>query len=205
MIKTLSKILFALALVAIVGLAGTRGALAYNERTIICTGGNYFDRYGPSEYWWEHGSMGWCNAPADYDWCENGQCAHNSPYNQVTRSMWKTYSGCSLSNYARWNMGNIAQWSYWYAFIPSNYATTTRAPYTVTYNGGSSYSFEINQNNFYNYWVSFPTGENRYQIMNTWLDDDTCESPSTQIGFDETEICHEASQWSAYCPGNHAP
>lgn len=204
MIKTLSKILFALALVTIVGFVGAKGVLAYNERTIICTGGSYFDRYGPSEYWWEHSGYGWCNK-TNPGWCENGQCSDQSPYNGVPRSMWKTWSGCSLSNYARWNMGNIAQWSYWYAFIPSNYATTTRAPYTVTYNGASSYSFEINQNNYYNYWVSFPTGENRWQIMNTWLDDDTCESPSTQIGFDETEICKEASQWSAYCPGNHAP
>ena len=192
-------------MVAVVGLLGAQGVFAYNERTIVCSGGSYFDRYGPSQYWWEHGSIGWCNAPSGNNWCENGQCAHNSPYNSVSRSMWKTYSGCSLSNYARWNMGNIAQWSYWYTFVPSNYATTTAAPYSITYNGGSTYNFTINQNAYYNRWISLPTTSNYYLVMNTWLDDDTCESPSTQIGFDETEICKEADSSSAYCPGSHNP
>ena len=197
----ISKILIALALVTAVGFTGASSALAYGDASIYCTGGGYFDRFGPSQYWWEHGSYGWCHNPSN--WCENGQCSNQSPYNQAPYSMWKTYSGSSLSNYARWNMGNAGGYWYWYAFIPSNYATTTRAPYTITYAGGSSYSFTINQNNFYNYWVAPPTYSNFEQIMNTWLDDVTYESPSRQIGFDEVQKCSEASSGSSYCPGNH--
>jgi len=200
MIKKISKILFALALVAVVGLTSAGSALAYNERNIRCSDGDYFDTYGPGEWWWTHDSMGWCGGSEDWD--ENGREAEDyGPH-----SMKKTYSGCSLSNYARWNMGNIAQWSYWYAFVPSNYATSQYAPYTITYNGASSYGFTHNQNNFYNWWASLPTASNFWTIMNTWLDDDSCESsPYNQIGFDDTQVCHESSSSSSYCPGNHAP
>lgn len=201
--KNLSKFLFALAVVAIFGFGSVKGALAYNERTIVCSGGSYFDRYGPSEYWWEASNYGWCHNPNN--WNENGQKSNESPYNGVPYSMWWTYSGSTLSNYSRWNMGNIGQWSYWYAFIPSNHATTTAGPYLITYNGGSSYNFTINQNNYYNRWISLPTTSNYYQIMNTYLDDNTYESPSTQVGSDDTEICKEADSSSAYCPGSHNP
>lgn len=198
-----SKLFLSLAMVVGVLFGAVQGVSAYNERTIICSGGSYFDKYGPGAYWTEHGSMGWCHNPTN--WCENGQCGNNSPYNGAPYSMWKTYSGCSLSNYARWNMGNIAQWSYWYTFVPSNYATTTAAPYQITYNGGSGYSFTINQNAYSNRWISLPTTSNYYQVMNTWLTDVTCEGSTRQVGFDETEICKEADSSSAYCPGSHNP
>lgn len=201
--KNLTKILLTFAVAVGLGLFVTTGVLAWNERTIVSTGGNYFDRYGPSEYWWEHSNYGW--AHNSNNWEENGLYSNQSPFTSVPFSMWKTYSGCSISNNARWNMQNIDQWSYWYAFIPSNYATSRYAPYLVTYDGGSSYNFEINQNSAYNRWMSFPTGENRHTIMNTWLDDDSCESsPYNQIGFDEIEICKEESQWSEHCPGSHS-
>ena len=199
-----SKIFLALALVVVFGFSAVNSVSAYGEASIYCTGGGYFDRFGPSNYWWEHGSMGWCNAPSGNNWCENGQCAHNSPYNSVSRSMWKTYSGDVQSNYARWNMGNDGGWWYWYAFIPSNYATTTRAPYTITYAGGSGYNFTINQNSYSNIWVTPGSRtENFTQIMNTWLSDVTYESPARQIGFDEVQKCYESGQWSSNCPGNH--
>ncbi len=199
-----SKIVLALTLAVVFGTAGISNAFAYGEASIYCTGGGYFDRFGPSNYWWEHGSMGWCNAPSGNNWCEHGQCAHNSPYNQVSRSMWKTYSGSQQSNYARWNMGNDGGWWYWYAFIPSNYATTIRAPYTITYADGSQYNFTINQNAYSNIWVTPGSRtENFTQIMNTWLTDVTNESPSTQIGFDEVQKCAESGQYSSNCPGNH--
>ena len=202
--RNFSKFVLSLAMVAVIGLLGAKGVFAFNERTIICSGGSYFDKYGPSQYCYEHSGYGWCNKTSP-GWCENGKCSDQSPYNGVSRSMWKTYSGCSLSNYARWNMGNIAQWSYWYTFVPNGYSTTTAAPFSITYNGGSTYNFTINQNAYNNRWISLPTTSNYYQVMNTWLDDDTCESPSTQIGFDETEICKEANSSSAYCPGSHNP
>ncbi|MBP9781038.1 hypothetical protein KBC89_00090 [Candidatus Woesebacteria bacterium] len=199
-----SKILIALAVVAVMGFTSVSSALAYGDASIYCTGGGYFDKFGPSQYWSEFTSMGWCNAPAGNNWCENGQCAQNSPYNTVTRSMWRTYSGSQQSNYARWNMGNDGGYWYWFAFIPSNYATTSRAPYTITYAGGSQYNFTVNQNAYSNIWVTPGSRtENFTQIMNTWLSDATSESPSQQIGFDEVQKCSEASQYSAYCPGNH--
>lgn len=199
-----SKIFLALALVVVFGFSAVNSVSAYGEASIYCTGGGYFDRFGPSEYWWEHGSMGWCNAPSGNNWCEHGECAHNSPYNSVSRSMWKTYSGSSQSNYARWNMGNAGGWWYWFAFIPSNYATSTAAPYTITYAGGSGYNFTINQNSYSNIWVTPGSRtENFTQIMNTWLSDVTYESPSRQIGFDEVQKCYESGQWSSNCPGNH--
>jgi hypothetical protein len=199
-----SKILIALAVIAVMGFTSVSSALAYGDASIYCTGGGYFDKFGPSQYWSEFTSMGWCNAPAGNNWCENGQCAQNSPYNTVTRSMWRTYSGSQQSNYARWNMGNDGGYWYWFAFIPSNYATTSRAPYTITYAGGSQYNFTVNQNAYSNIWVTPGSRtENFTQIMNTWLSDATSESPSQQIGFDEVQKCSEASQYSAYCPGNH--
>lgn len=186
------------------GFTSVSSALAYGDASIYCTGGGYFDKFGPSQYWTEFTSMGWCNAPAGNNWCENGQCAQNSPYNTVTRSMWRTYSGSQQSNYARWNMGNDGGWYYWFAFIPSNYATTSRAPYTITYAGGSSYNFTVNQNAYSNIWVTPGSRtENFNQIMNTWLSDATSESPSQQIGFDEVQKCSESGQYSANCPGNH--
>lgn len=199
--KNLGKIILSFALVAMIGLLGAKGALAYNERSIVCSGGGYFDKYGPSQYWTEFSNYGWCHN--SNNWCENGQCSNQSPYTTPPFSMWRTYSGCSLSNYARWNMGNIAQWSYWYGFIPSNHASAT-GPYQITYNGGSSYNFTINQNNYYNRWVSLPTTQNYYQVMNTWLNDNPCQG-TYELGFDDTEICHEADGSSAYCPGSHNP
>ncbi len=178
------------------------GVDAWNERSIVCTGGSYFDLFGPSQYWTEFGNYGWCHNPNN--WCENGQCSNQSPYNGVSFSMWRTWSGCgSPVNEARWNMGNIAQWSYWYGFIPSNHATAV-APYTLTYQNGSSYHFSLNQNNYYNRWVSLPTTQNYYQIMNTWLSDNPCQG-TYEIGVDETEICREESGTSAWCPGSHNP
>lgn len=199
-----SKILIALAVVAVMGFTGVSSALAYGDASIYCTGGGYFDKFGPSQYWTEFSSMGWCNAPSGNNWCENGQCSYNSPYNGVSQSMWRTYSGSQQSNYARWNMGNDGGYWYWFAFIPSNHATTSRAPYTITYAGGSQYNFTVNQNAYSNIWVTPGSRtENFTQIMNTWLSDATSESPSQQIGFDEVQKCSEASQYSAYCPGNH--
>lgn len=74
-----SKLFLSLAMVVGVLFGAVQGVSAYNERTIICSGGSYFDKYGPGAYWTEHGSMGWCHNPTN--WCENGQCGNNSPYN----------------------------------------------------------------------------------------------------------------------------
>ena len=43
-----------------------------------------------------------------------------------------------------------------YAFIPSNYATTTNAIYQIYHTGGTA-SRSVNQNNYYDVWVSLGT------------------------------------------------
>lgn len=200
--KNLTKIALSLVMVAVVLVSGgVKSAFAYNERSIVCSGGGYFDRFGTAGNWTEFSNYGWCHN--SNNWCENGQCSNTSPYNSPPFSMWRTYSGCSLDNEARWNLGNIAQWSYWYTFIPSTHATAT-PPYLLTYNGGSSYSFSINQNVYSNKWISLPTTQNYYQIMNNWVSDNPCNG-TYEIGVDDSEICHESSSTSAYCPGNHNP
>ena len=51
-----SKLFLSLAMVVGVLFGAVQGVSAYNERTIICSGGSYFDKYGPGAYWTEHGS-----------------------------------------------------------------------------------------------------------------------------------------------------
>lgn len=199
--NSIFKIFLILIALVLTRFAKSETVFAYNERNVVCSGGSYFHLYGPSQYWTEFGGYGWCHNPNN--WCENGLCSNQPPSNTPPFSMWRTYSGCSLSNYARWDMGNIGQWSYWYVFVPSHHATSI-APYSITYNGGNTYNFSLNQNNYYNRWVSLPTTQNFYQISSTWLSDNPCSS-TREIGFDETEICHEADATSAYCPGSHNP
>ncbi|KKT86577.1 MAG: hypothetical protein UW84_C0008G0008 [Candidatus Collierbacteria bacterium GW2011_GWA2_44_99] len=72
-LNVLSKLFLSLAMVVGVLFSAVQGVSAYNERTIICSGGAYFDKYGPGQYWYEHGNQGWCHNPNN--WCENGQCS----------------------------------------------------------------------------------------------------------------------------------
>ena len=122
-----------------------------------------FTKYGPSSYWYQ-ASIG---------------------YNS---HMWYTYvNGSTQSNYARWKP-TLSGAGYYtvYAYIPSNYATSQQAKYRIYHNGTNNYS-TINQNIYYNAWVSL--GQHYFSANGTEyveLSDATGEAVSTyrMIGFD---------------------
>jgi hypothetical protein len=136
--------------------------------------GSYYTEYGPSGYW--HTATG------------AGYCGHISSSCSPNSMRWTYTNGCFLSNQAQWDNIDSAQNGVHKVFIPGVNATTTNAPYTVTYNGGSSYNWTINQNNYYDAWVQTGT---LYDIRNTWLSDATCEGAgSKKVGFDEVRIVY---------------
>ena len=197
-----------MAIVGVLGFSQVPSALAYGERTIHCNGGDFLSLYGNGAYWYTGSSLGWCHNPSN--WNENGQYSNQSPYSNFNYDMRYTYSGCSLENYAVWNMSNDG--GYWaaYAFVPQNHATTTNGHYLVTYNGGSGASTYVNQNNMYDDWAALPAGRTYKQLRNFQLDDVTCESPSRQIGVDEGQKCYDnpdaesdPTGSTTTCPGTH--
>jgi hypothetical protein len=122
-----------------------------------------FYKYGPSSYWWQ---------------AYIGYAGH----------MWYTYdNGTVKSNYTRWYPGLPSAGNYTvYAYIPSNYATSQQAKYRIYHNGGNNYS-TLNQNSYYNAWVSLGThyfSGNGTEYVE--LGDNTGEAGSTNrmIGFD---------------------
>jgi hypothetical protein len=122
-----------------------------------------FTRFGPSTYWWQ---------------AAIGYASH----------MWYTYvNGTVQSNYARWSPSLPSAGNYTvYAYIPGNYATSQQARYRI-YHGGASHYFTINQNSYYNSWVSLGTysfSANGTEYVE--LADATGEAASTsrQVGFD---------------------
>src|SRR3989344_2373844 len=100
-----------------------------------------------------------------------------------------SYSGCSLSNYAKWNNGAGPNgWATHDTYIPGTNAVNTAAPYLLSYNTASQYHFSINQNSYYDAWVrTDPSDPWWYNIGNVWLDDNPCNGTS-KIGFDEMKI-----------------
>lgn len=146
--------------------AGSLGNLQF------ASSGNYRTSYGPSEYWHTTTSAGYCG--------------------HISRAMtdnmrWTYTNGCFPSNQAKWDNPNSAQDGAHRVFIPSVNATTTNAPYTITYDRASSSVWYINQNAYYDTWIW--TGD-YYDIRNTWLSDATCEGGSPKIGFDEVRITY---------------
>lgn len=155
--------------------ASIHTALALSGYYVYANDGSYFTAYGPSGYWYFTNNVGHCGSPS-FSSC--------SPYNM----RWTYTNGTFSSNYAKWDNIDSAQNSSITVYIPNVNATTTRAPYTVTYNGASGYSFNINQNIYYNQWVSVTT---LYDIRNIWLDDNSGETPgSTKVGFDEVRLLY---------------
>ncbi len=122
-----------------------------------------FTKYGPSNYWWQ---------------ASIGYGSH----------IWYTYvNGTTQSNYARWKPTLPSAGNYTvYAYIPSNYATSQQARYRVYHNGANNYA-TVNQNGYYNAWVSLGThyfSANGTEFVE--LSDATGEAASTSrmIGFD---------------------
>lgn len=161
-----------IAMVAVLA-GGINSAHALSGTYNYASSGSYYTEYGPSGYWHTTTSAGYCGHIS-------GSCSPNS-------MRWTYNNGCSVSNQAKWDNIDSAQNGIHYVFIPNVNATTTNAPYTMTYNGASSYSWSINQNAYYDAWV--PTGT-KYDIRNTWLTDATCEGGSTKVGFDEIRILY---------------
>ncbi len=99
--------------------------------------------------------------------------------------MWTWNSPSKIYNWATWTPTLQAGKYEVQVFIPKNYATTRKAKYTVCYKGGSTVR-TVNQNAYYDQWVSlgtytFATGASGY----VKLTDVTYEaSGTTMVGFD---------------------
>lgn len=156
-----------------IGLAVTASAaLALSGVYIYTNNGAYYTAYGPSSYWLTTANQGYCG--------KYGSC---SP-----AYMSYTWSGCgSSTNYALWDNVDSAQNGTWKVFVPSVNAGTSRAHYTITYNGASQDNRYLNQGAYSDQWIDSHT---LYNVSNTWLDDNTCESPIQKIGFDEVQILY---------------
>jgi hypothetical protein len=154
---------------------GVGSAYALSGVYIYANDGSYFTAYGTASYWHTTSSRGYCGSPA-FSSC--------SPYNM----RWTYSNGSMQDNTAKWDNIDGVQDSDVYVYVPSVNATTTRAPYTISYNGASSYNFSINQNIYYN---QFVYATRKYYVSNIWLGDNTGESAgSTLVGFDEIELIY---------------
>ena len=132
---------------------------------IVDDGDSGFDRYGPSEYWHRE----WIGYGGDMYW---------------------TYvNGNTTSNYVRWKPTLSGAGNYQVqVFIPYNHATSQSADYKIRANG-STYWATVNQNIYYDQWVTlgtyyFNSSNNGTEYVE--LSDATGEDPSTyrKIGFD---------------------
>lgn len=147
-------------------LYSTQGSSSPTEIIVDDQSGG-FVKYGPTTYWWQ---------------AAIGYASH----------MWYTYvNGTTQSNYARWTPGLAGAGNYTvYAYIPSNYATSQQAKYRIWHNGSNSY-WTVNQNSYYNAWVSLGTyyfsGAGGEYVE---LADATGEAASTSrmVGFDAVKF-----------------
>lgn len=149
-------------------LYSTQGSSAPTE-IVVDDQSSGFTKYGPSSYWWQ---------------ASIGYGSH----------MWYTYvNGTTQSNYARWqpSLAGAGAGNYTvYAYIPSNYATSQQAKYRIYHNGSNNY-FTVNQNSYYNAWVSLGTyyfSANGTEYVE--LADATGEAASTSrmVGFDAIKL-----------------
>lgn len=102
---------------------------------------------------------------------------------------WTYVNGSVVDSWGEWQANLVGGNYEVYAFIPSNYATTGNAQYTIYYNGGFTVR-SINQNNYYNVWVSlgtysFTSGTSR----RVRLTDATSETNyNLMVGFDAVKF-----------------
>ena len=126
-----------------------------------------FVRGGPSTYWYQ-ASIG---------------------YNS---HVWWTYNRQSgVQNWGKWTPALNGSGNYEvYVFIPANYATTGNAGYRIHHNGVDDVRRPVNQNAYYNQWVSLGTyyfndASDEYVFMG----DETFETSSSRmIGFDAMQF-----------------
>lgn len=100
----------------------------------------------------------------------------------INNQMHYTYNNQSgVDNYVYWNLNIPTSGSYTFqVFIPRNYATTTNAQYAV-YDGSSWHWYSVNQNIYYDDWVTlgtlYVTAGTRY----VYLQDATGEAGGTRL------------------------
>ncbi len=143
-------------------------ALVFNE--VYANGGAYWQ--------WVIGSG---NTQSNAGYCYIvGWCSPKNFY-------WKaTCYGCTSAK-GRWN-ANPSTTVKASAFVPSTHATTLQACYRTFYNGGaSSTEYCINQNIYYNTWVSI-TPIPPYNIKKIELPNIQDSSSLKEIGWDETNV-----------------
>jgi hypothetical protein len=144
---------------------------------IYANNGNNYVEYGPSRYWWTSNNEGYCSTRFA-TWC-------NPKYMKYTYESWVS------TNRAVWYHlayeGGVGTHK---IFIPRVNGTTRWASYTITYDGGSSASFALDQLLYSDVWVPTRT---LYAIANTWLSDTpfAYQSPSgKKIAFDEIQVVY---------------
>ncbi len=111
--------------------------------------------------------------------------------NNQMRYTWNSVS--TISNYAQWAFSVPTTATYKYeVFIPSNHATTTAARYYVWNGSAWQGPFVINQNNFFNAWVTVatlgvPAGSGQLLIV-----DATGEATGTKkVGVDAARVTRQ--------------
>jgi murein DD-endopeptidase MepM/ murein hydrolase activator NlpD len=135
------------------------------EPVIIDDGDPGFQLFGPSQWW------------------------HPEPIGYGNDMVWTYVNGNVISNKVRWNPSLPVAGSYRVeAHIPNNHATTRSARYAIRANG-VTHTATVNQNIYYNQWVTlgtfaFNASNNGTEYVE--LTDATGESTSTywKIGFD---------------------
>lgn len=144
---------------------------------IFANNGGYYSEYGPSAYWWTTNNEGYCSTRIA-SWC-------NPKY------MKYTYESSSVSNYATWwHPGYDGGWGTHKVFIPRVNATTRQSSYFISYSGGSSYSFSIDQLSYSDVWITTNT---LYAIGSTTLYDTPWgwgTPAGKKVGFDEIQIVY---------------
>ncbi len=150
-----------------VNLYSTQGSGTPPTEVVVDDTSSGFAKYGPSQYWYQ---------------ASIGYGSH----------MWWTYvNGSTTSNYVRWTPSLPSAGTYQvYAFIPNNHATSQQARYRI-YHAGSNHYATVNQNAYYDAWVSL--GSYYFNDSGTEyveLTDATGEAGSTgrKIGFDAVKF-----------------
>jgi len=163
----------------IIGASGSTGELrAIIDDSTANVPITSFARFGPSQYWWE----------SDYYGTGSPGGGHAS-----ANGMLYTYSEPSggWTNWAQWGLYLKHAGTFKIeVFVPQNLATTTSARY-YHYHSSSGYTHlaTVNQNNYYDAWVtlasyfSFSPGWNYIR-----LGDVTGESSATMIGVDAIRL-----------------
>jgi len=137
-----------------------------------------FEKFGPSQYWWESDTYG-TGSPGG---------SHSS-----TNGMYYTYSEQTGSwiCWVQWGFQVTSAGNYKIeVFVPQNNATTTNAEYYHYHSAtGQNLLQSVNQNNYYDDWVTLSSSYNcRFGWNAVRLGDVTGETSATKIGVDAIRV-----------------